>query len=54
MEHDVGLDVSLKLTAICIVDQTGKIVREGMVFIRPGGDRGLRSIPCAAGGPGGA
>ena len=31
MEHYVGLDVSLKLTAICIVDQTGKVVREGMV-----------------------
>jgi hypothetical protein len=31
MEHYAGLDVSLKLTAICIVDQTGKIVREGMV-----------------------
>ena len=29
MEHYVGLDVSLKLTAICIVDGTGKIVREG-------------------------
>jgi hypothetical protein len=29
MEHYVGLDVSLKLTAICIVDRTGKIVREG-------------------------
>ena len=28
MEHYVGLDVSLKLTAICIVDRTGKIVRE--------------------------
>jgi hypothetical protein len=25
MEHYVGLDVSLKLTAICIVDRTGKI-----------------------------
>jgi hypothetical protein len=31
MEHYVGLDVSLKLTTICIVDQSGKIVREGMV-----------------------
>jgi predicted NBD/HSP70 family sugar kinase len=31
MEHYVGLDVSLKLTAICIVDQTGKIEREGVV-----------------------
>ena len=31
MEHYVGLDVSLKLTAICIVDQTGTIEREGLV-----------------------
>src|SRR5215831_20464989 len=29
MEHYVGLDVSLKLTAICIVDRTEKIEREG-------------------------
>ena len=35
MEHYVGLDVSLKLTAICIVDGTGKIVREGMVASNP-------------------
>ena len=35
MEHYVGLDVSLKLTAICIVDQTGKIVREGVVTSDP-------------------
>ena len=31
MEHYVGLDVSLKLTAICIVNQAGKIEREGVV-----------------------
>src|SRR5262249_21952320 len=31
MEQYVGLDVSLKLTAICIVDRTGKIAREGVV-----------------------
>jgi len=31
MEQYVGLDVSLKLTAICIVDGTGKIAREGTV-----------------------
>ena len=31
MEHYVGLDVSLKLTAICIVDRSGKIEREGVV-----------------------
>ena len=35
MEHYVGLDVSLKLTAICIVDRTGKIVREGAVASNP-------------------
>jgi transposase len=35
MEHYVGLDVSLKLTAICIVDRTGKIVREGVVTSDP-------------------
>jgi transposase len=35
VEHYVGLDVSLKLTAICIVDGTGKIVREGAVASNP-------------------
>ena len=35
MEHYVGLDVSLKLTAICIVDRTGKIEREGVVASNP-------------------
>jgi transposase len=35
MEHYVGLDVSLKLTAICIVDRTGKIEREGVVPSAP-------------------
>ena len=34
-EHYVGLDVSLKLTAICIVDRTGKIQREGVVHSDP-------------------
>ena len=35
MEHYVGLDVSLKLTAICIVDRTGTIQREGVVHSDP-------------------
>lgn len=35
MEHYVGLDVSLKLTAICVVDQTGKIQCEGVVHSDP-------------------
>ena len=35
MEQYVGLDVSLKLTAICVVDRTGKIQREGVVHSDP-------------------
>ena len=35
MEHYVGLDVSLKLTAICVVDQTGSVLREGVVDSAP-------------------
>jgi hypothetical protein len=35
MEHYVGLDVSLKLTAICIVDRTGRFnVKEWFILIR--------------------
>jgi hypothetical protein len=30
MKHCAGLDVSVKETAICIVDETGKIVREAI------------------------
>ena len=28
MEHSAGLDVSVKETSVCIVDETGKIIRE--------------------------
>ena len=28
MDHFAGLDVSVKATSICIVDGTGKVVRE--------------------------
>src|SRR6266446_6505276 len=35
MEFYVGLDVSLKQTSICVVDQTGLIVREGVVDADP-------------------
>jgi transposase len=35
MKHYVGLDVSVKETAICIVDETGKIVREAKVATEP-------------------
>lgn len=33
MELYVGLDVSLKQTAICVVDRSGKIVSEGWSFL---------------------
>ena len=35
MKHSVGLDVSVKETAICIVDQVGKVVRETKVATEP-------------------
>jgi len=35
MEHSAGLDVSVKETSVCIVDETGKIVREVKVASEP-------------------
>src|SRR5579859_5630759 len=35
MEYYVGLDVSLKRTSICVVNQTGSIVQEGVVDSDP-------------------
>jgi hypothetical protein len=35
MEHFAGLDVSVKETSVCIVDDTGKIVREVKVGSEP-------------------
>ena len=35
MEHFAGLDVSVKDTSVCIVDDTGKIVREVKVASKP-------------------
>ena len=35
MEYYVGLDVSLKQTSICVVDQAGLGVREGVVDLDP-------------------
>ena len=35
MEHYVGLDVSLKQTSICVVNQVGSVVREGVVGSEP-------------------
>jgi transposase len=35
MQYYVGLDVSLKQTSICVVNQTGSVVREGVVDSDP-------------------
>ena len=35
MDHFAGLDVSVKETSICIVDDTGKIVKEVKVASEP-------------------
>jgi hypothetical protein len=35
MNHFAGLDVSVKETSVCIVDETGKIVREVKVASEP-------------------
>ena len=35
MKSYVGLDVSLKQTSICVVDESGSVVREGVVISDP-------------------
>jgi hypothetical protein len=35
MDHFAGLDVSVKETSVCVVDETGKIVREVKVASEP-------------------
>ena len=35
MNHFVGLDVSLKKTAICVVDESGNVIREGEADTEP-------------------
>ena len=36
MEHFAELDVSVKETSVCIVDETGRIVRKAKVASEPG------------------
>ena len=36
MDHSAGLDVSVKETSVCIVDDAGKVVREVKVASEPG------------------
>ena len=35
MEHYVGIDVSLEQSSLCVVDATGKIVREAKIASAP-------------------
>ena len=35
MEHYAGVDVSLELSSVCIVDATGRIIRETQVASEP-------------------
>jgi hypothetical protein len=35
MEHYAGLDVSLRLTAVCVMDERGRVVGEGKVASEP-------------------
>jgi len=35
MEHYAGLDVSLRLTAVCVIDERGRVVCEGKVSSEP-------------------
>jgi hypothetical protein len=35
VEHYVGIDVSLKLSSVCVVDGRGKIVKEAKVASEP-------------------
>src|SRR5215813_10527759 len=45
MEHFAGLDVSVKETSVCILDDAGKIVKEVKVASEP---QALLGVSCAA------
>jgi transposase len=35
MEHYAGLDISLKLTAVCVIDERSRVVAEGKIPSEP-------------------
>ena len=35
MEHHVGIDVSLELSSLCVLDAAGKVMREAKVASEP-------------------
>ena len=46
MDHSAGLDVSVKETSICMVDDTGRIVREVKVASEPEALLQVLTNPC--------
>ena len=48
MDHLAGLDVSVKETSICIVDDTGRIVKEVKVASEPAALPGEPHLPLQA------
>jgi transposase len=46
MDHFAGLDVSVKETSVCIVDDAGKIVREVKVASEPDALLPVLTNPC--------
>jgi predicted NBD/HSP70 family sugar kinase len=46
MDHFAGLDVSVKETSVCIVDDTGRIVREVKVASEPEALVAVLKNPC--------
>ena len=50
MDHLAGLDVSVKETSVCIVDDTGKIVREVKVASEPEALLAVLKIPSTTSG----
>ena len=47
MDHYVGIDVSLELGSLCVLDATGRIVREAKVASEPEALIGFLSGPAA-------
>ena len=48
MDHFAGLDVSVKETSVCILDDAGKIVKEVKVASEPQADIEPRAKPTAS------
>ena len=36
MDHYAGIDVSLELSSVCVVDAKGKIIKEAKISSEPG------------------